>query len=710
MVACEGREDDRSLQIIDSARPRTPVLIVVLSTASPNGFLRRAFEAGAADMGLYPQSKDQLRFMLSKAIARTTRTSDMNGHRGEGKLICVLGPKGGTGKTLTSTNLAVALALANQRVLIIDLDLQFGDVALALGVPPEKTMYDLAISGGSLDQDKLSDYVMQHQTGVDVLLAPARPDQASAITIELLRDVLVIARAHYDFVIADTPPGFTAEVISTIDASDALVMVGTLDSLSLKNTKLGLETLQLMDYDEAKIQLVLNRADTRVGISHHDVVAVLGSQPDIFIPSDARSRAPSTRASDHALTAPVVRRGRVPRARGAVHRRRRAGCRAGGRRGSVAGRRSSLTVPPQEEIALMELHERLVTTKPAVAPPTKEPFADLKNSIHMLVISELGPQLTGQAIDPVGMRDRVIADIRRHLSGETGISRDDRERLTSEIADDILGYGPLERLLSDDSITEIMVNGPSEIWIERQGRLYETTVRFSDDSHLRRIINRMVAQIGRRIDESSPMVDARLPDGSRVNAIIAPLSLSGPLLTIRKFARKRLGLQDMVNIGSMSEEAVDFLRRCIQAQLNVLISGGTGSGKTTLLNALSSAIPDNERIVTIEDAAELQLNQRHVLRLEARPPNIEGEGAIPIRDLVRNSLRMRPDRIIVGECRGPEALDMLQAMNTGHDGSLSTVHANAPRDALARVETMVLMAGYDLRSARSGSRSPRPST
>src|SRR6188768_2726080 len=346
----------------------------------------------------------------------------------------------------------------------------------------------------------------------------------------------------------------------------------------------------------------------------------------------------------------------------------------------------------------MELHERLVTTKPAAtaAAPQKEPFADLKNSIHMLVISELGPQLTGQVLDPVGMRERVIADIRRHLSGETGIARDDRERLTNEIADDILGYGPLERLLSDDSITEIMVNGPGEIWIERQGRLYETTVRFSDDSHLRRIINRMVAQIGRRIDESSPMVDARLPDGSRVNAVIAPLSLSGPLLTIRKFSRKRLGLQDMVNLGSLSEESIDFLRRCIQAQLNILISGGTGSGKTTLLNALSAAIPDNERIVTIEDAAELQLSQRHVLRLEARPPNIEGEGAIPIRDLVRNSLRMRPDRIIVGEVRGAEALDMLQAMNTGHDGSLSTVHANGPRDALSRLETMVLMAGYDL--------------
>jgi pilus assembly protein CpaF len=344
----------------------------------------------------------------------------------------------------------------------------------------------------------------------------------------------------------------------------------------------------------------------------------------------------------------------------------------------------------------MELHERLTTRRPAAALPTHEPFADLKNSVHMLVISELGPQLAAQAIDQDGLRDRVIADIKRHLSAETGISRDDRERLTAEIADDILGYGPLERLLSDDSITEIMVNGPGEIWIERQGRLYETTVRFTDESHLRRIINRMVAQVGRRIDESSPMVDARLPDGSRVNAIIAPLSLSGPLLTVRKFSRKRLTMQDMVNIGTLSDESLDFLTRCIQAELNILISGGTGSGKTTLLNALTAAIPDAERIVTIEDAAELQLHQRHVLRLESRPKNIEGEGEIPIRDLLRNSLRMRPDRIIVGEVRGGEALDMLQAMNTGHDGSLSTVHANAPRDALHRIETMVLMAGYDL--------------
>ena len=241
-----------------------------------------------------------------------------------------------------------------------------------------------------------------------------------------------------------------------------------------------------------------------------------------------------------------------------------------------------------------------------------------------------------------------------------------------------------------------MVNGPHDIWVERRGLLSQTPARFSDDSHLRRIINKMVAQVGRRIDESSPMVDARLPDGSRVNAIIPPLSLSGPLVTIRKFSKQRLDPTDLVRIGTLSTETVEFIQRCILAELNILISGGTGSGKTTLLNALSSAIPQNERIVTIEDAAELRLNQRHVLRLEARPVNLEGQGEVSIRELVRNSLRMRPDRIIIGEVRGAETLDMLQAMNTGHDGSLSTIHANTPRDALARVETMVLMAGYDL--------------
>jgi pilus assembly protein CpaF len=344
----------------------------------------------------------------------------------------------------------------------------------------------------------------------------------------------------------------------------------------------------------------------------------------------------------------------------------------------------------------MELHERLLTARPIVPVAGRDPFAEVKNRIHLAVIGDLGPQLFNANIEPFALRERVEAEINTRLTDETGISKDDRERIGHEIADDILGHGPLERLLADDSVSEIMVNGPHEIWVERQGRLYQTSVQFNDESHLRRIINKMVAQVGRRIDESSPMVDARLPDGSRVNAVIPPLSLSGPLVTIRKFSNKRLNLEELIRLGTLSSETVDFLHRCVLAQLNVLISGGTGSGKTTLLNALSAAISDAERIVTIEDAAELQLKQNHVLRLESRPKNIEGQGEITIRALVRNALRMRPDRIIVGEVRGAEALDMLQAMNTGHDGSLTTVHANSPRDGLARVETMVLMAGYDL--------------
>jgi pilus assembly protein CpaF len=344
----------------------------------------------------------------------------------------------------------------------------------------------------------------------------------------------------------------------------------------------------------------------------------------------------------------------------------------------------------------MELFERLSGNRPDPTPANQDPFAELKDAIHRAVITGLGPKLFNTETDPETLRHRVIADIQGHLAQEGGISRDDRERLITEIADDILGHGPLERLLADETITEIMVNGPHDIWIERGGRLHQTPVRFNDDSHLRRIINKMVAQVGRRIDESSPMVDARLPDGSRVNAVIHPLSLSGPLVTIRKFPDRRIDLADLVRLNTLTTEAVDFLQRCVKAELNILISGGTGSGKTTLLNALSSAIPDGDRIVTVEETAELRLHQQHVLRLESRPSNLEGEGEVTIRELVRNTLRMRPDRIIVGEVRAGEALDMLQAMNTGHDGSMCTLHSNSPRDALSRVETMVLMAGYDL--------------
>jgi pilus assembly protein CpaF len=345
----------------------------------------------------------------------------------------------------------------------------------------------------------------------------------------------------------------------------------------------------------------------------------------------------------------------------------------------------------------MELHERLASQSSIDSVPGvgRDPFSEIKNRIHLELVSELGPRLFDVA-DSDAVRTTVEVEIRDRLRQESTLARDDRERLAAEIADDIFGYGPIERLLNDPSISEVMVNGCEDIWIERDGRLSQTALRFSDESQLRRIITKMVGQVGRRIDESSPMVDARLPDGSRVNAIVPPLSLSGPLLTIRRFAKERFDLEELVRVGTISRDGADFLCRSIEADLNMLVSGGTGSGKTTMLNALSAFVPDHDRIVTIEDAAELQLKQRHVVRLESRPKNIEGEGEVTIRDLVRNALRMRPDRIIVGEVRGAEALDMLQAMNTGHEGSLSTVHANSPRDALNRLETMVLMAGYDL--------------
>jgi pilus assembly protein CpaF len=343
----------------------------------------------------------------------------------------------------------------------------------------------------------------------------------------------------------------------------------------------------------------------------------------------------------------------------------------------------------------MELAQRLANVQAEASEERHDAFAELKNRVHLAVISELGPQLYNADVDDAALRRIVIADIRTRLAQEQGVALGDRDRLTTEIADDTLGHGPIEPLLADATVSEIMVNGPHEVWIEREGRLHQTTVRFADEHHVRRIINKIVGQVGRRIDESSPMVDARLPDGSRVNAVLPPLSLSGPLLTVRKFSKQRLAFEDMVRIGTLTPEGVEFLQVALQAELNVLISGGTGSGKTTLLNAMSTEISHDERIITIEDAAELRLNQRHVLRLESRPKNVEGQGEIPIRELVRNSLRMRPDRIIVGEVRGAEALDMLQAMNTGHDGSLSTIHANSPRDALGRVETMVLMAGLE---------------
>jgi pilus assembly protein CpaF len=332
-----------------------------------------------------------------------------------------------------------------------------------------------------------------------------------------------------------------------------------------------------------------------------------------------------------------------------------------------------------------------------VGPPPPDALSKLKDRVGKALFERMGSRMHDPSLSEDALRAIVLGELDEVVEAEkVPLSTEERQRLTAELADDVLGFGPLQRLLDDPTVTEIMANGPDSIYVEQHGKLTRTASRFTSEEHLRRVIDRIVSRVGRRIDESSPLVDARLADGSRVNAIIPPLAFSGSTLTIRKFAKDPFGVDDLIGFGTLSPEMAELLHACVEARLNVIVSGGTGTGKTTLLNVLSSFIPDGERIVTIEDAVELQLQQEHVVRLESRPPNIEGKGAITIRDLVRNSLRMRPDRIVVGECRGGESLDMLQAMNTGHDGSLSTVHANSPRDAIARLETLVLMAGMDL--------------
>ena len=361
--------------------------------------------------------------------------------------------------------------------------------------------------------------------------------------------------------------------------------------------------------------------------------------------------------------------------------------------GSDAATQSGATVV--ERAGVPSRFQEMLISKQAIAPTQGDPYHDLKTRIQDQLLDTLDSRIDVSQTDAV--RVKIREEFERILSEDSIIlSRTEKQRLFEQIAADILGFGPIQPLLEDETITEVMVNGAKSVYAERNGKLEKTEVVFDSDEHVMHIIDRIVSPLGRRIDESSPYVDARLPDGSRVNAIIPPLSVSGPTLTIRKFAKKALTVEDLIRFGTITEECAEFLRACVLARLNMVVSGGTGSGKTTLLNILSGYIPADERIVTVENAAELQLEQDHVITLESRPPNIEGKGEVSIRDLVINCLRMRPDRIVVGECRGSETLDMLQAMNTGHDGSLTTLHANSPRDALSRLETMVLMSGMEL--------------
>ena len=352
---------------------------------------------------------------------------------------------------------------------------------------------------------------------------------------------------------------------------------------------------------------------------------------------------------------------------------------------------------PLASVTPISSAEPAAALRSIVSASRTDPVADMRRRAQETLFARIGNRLYDASLSPEQLRGIVVAELTQIVAeNDVALTEDERGALVAAATEDVLGYGPIQEFLDDPSVTEVMVNSTESIYVERSGHLVDTGSRFYSVDHLRRMIERIASQVGRRIDEASPMVDARLPDGSRVNAIIAPLAVDGPVLTIRKFSRRALGIDDLIDIGTMTKQLADFLDACVKGKVTIVVSGGTGSGKTTLLNGLSSFLPEEERIVTIEDAVELQLQQRHRIRLESRPANIEGKGLVSIRDLVRNALRMRPDRIVVGEVRGAEALDMLQALNTGHEGSLTTLHANSPRDALSRIETMVLMAGMDL--------------
>ena len=619
-----------------------------------------------------------------------------------GHIITVHSGKGAAGKTFFAVNLAVSLMRESKgKVLLVDLSLPLpGDAASLLALDRPKAITDLIPLLGRLQPALIKGYFTHHASGIDLLTATNESFQSKLIEEGHINRILNLVRGAYNYVVVDTTSHIDPLNIEIFDNSDVIAMLVTPDMFSVTRTRRALEYLQSLHFARDIFRLVGNRISPKAMVSPEVIERSLNLPLTAQIPEDGDAISLSLSMSQPL----VLMDGRHPISRAIdatsqlLHEQlhadfRRLGAMARQQRGAPTPQiRAPLTPVPSAPGA------------PAAESSADQKHLDLKLRIHQRLVDEL-KILKADLVskDPTKIQDvrqkvelKIIALLDEEWKG--AMTRDQRRQIVKEIMDEALGLGPIEDMLADEDITEIMVNRTDQIYVEKRGKIQLSAGRFLGNEQLRGVIERIVAPLGRRIDEKSPMVDARLADGSRVNAIIPPLALGGPCLTIRKFPKKRLKVEDLVQLNTLTTQMSQLLAAAVRARQNILISGGTGSGKTTLLNVLSSFIPADDRIVTIEDSAELQLPQEHVVRLESRPPNIEGEGAITIRDLVRNALRMRPDRIVVGECRGGEALDMLQAMNTGHDGSLTTVHANTPRDALSRLETMSLMAGLDLPS------------
>ncbi len=589
--------------------------------------------------------------------------------------VCVCAGAGGTGRTLVATNLAAALHQQRRgATLLIDAHYPLpGDAVWHLGIDRAKSVADLAPIAARLTPELLTTYLITSASGITVLPFVTSYLQHRMLTPQLVQTVLEIARVAYDTVVVDLPTEGSGPLQNVLDQTDVACVVAELSAIGGLRVRGALELLRSMQFPLERVIGCGNRApderalgpDRPTTLAGLPIRAVLLDDPHAV--HDAISRRQPIVAVDprHAISREIDRLSR--------------------------------------DILTTSARQIAASDRDPGVEDTESMIRQLKLSLHSRLVDEIEIKkadfdLARDEVRMQELRTRVEAKILTLLEEEGRQIRDRqlRRKIVKAVLDEALGLGPLEDLLNDPAVTKIMVNRHDQIFVERGGKLTLSEARFSNPEQVRGVIERIVAPLGRRIDEKVPMVDARLRDGSRVNAIIPPLALRGPAITIRKFSKKLLGTKELVEFGSLTGQMATLLEAAVQSRQNIVISGGTGSGKTTLLNVLSSYIPHDDRIITVEDAAELQLPQEHVVALETRPANIEGEGAITIRDLVRNALRMRPDRVVVGECRGGEALDMLQAMNTGHDGSLTTVHANTPRDALSRLETLALMSGLEL--------------
>ncbi len=610
-------------------------------------------------------------------------------------LIAVTGGKGGVGKSVLSANLAFALQKEMRTpVLLMDLDAKScGDQSVILGLRPQKTVVDMARFSGVVTEKNIKSFLSYHKTGLAYLGAVTGPEQSLSGDPALFGKQLYGFSQNFNYIVVDVGCFLSPLQFSVLELASAILVVLTPEILVVNQTKRLLNELSSATLPSELFQIVINQA--RHGLLSTKAIATSLRLPVVSVlPEDTVT---SSQALQSSLPF-VLSRPSVPLSQNYHDMVRRLA-------GGILQKNKAL-IRPKKVSALSTPADSSKSADSASPQQGKvrqlSPLTILKMQIHTELIKEmdLKKDLT-QAKDEASQKElrgktQIVVARLTDKRGQ-GLSRQERSQVIKQVLDEALGLGPLEELLADSAVTEIMVNGCDQIFCERRGKIQLSQTTFTSNQQLRNVIERIVTPLGRRIDEKTPYVDARLQDGSRVNAVIEPLAIDGPAVTIRKFPQDRITMEDYVNrFGSLTSAMADFFKICVEQGLNIVISGGTGSGKTTLLNVLSSFIPTNERIITVEDAAELQLKQEHVVRLETRPANMEGSGEVTIRDLIRNSLRMRPDRIVVGECRDGAALDMLSAMNTGHDGSMTTVHANNPREACSRLETLCLMAGMDL--------------